>query len=179
MAAQRVVITDVAGRTPNERPGYMASWQARFTGGVAGDTAFTLLNPVGSGKTLLISRAEIALGWDGANGIVFDTYSLTRFTSAVPSGGTAVVPGKVASVQVASVALAQGLTSGLTVAGIVWEATPIRQVARLRTNQYLYVNDIVFNEPIVVLAGEGLGFRLTAIEASGSGFAVTYSWVEI
>ena len=95
--------------------------QSAATG--SGATVFSMRNGSSSTVTIIIERIELMLGFDSVTPLTrsLQSYDLVRFSTATPTGGTALTVAQMYSGDVGTqIADARVLDTGLTTTGVVF-----------------------------------------------------------
>jgi hypothetical protein len=136
-------------------------------------------NGAASTALIFIERIELLLGFDGsaASAGVTARYDLIRFSSATPSGGTALTVAQMYSGDAATqIADARFLDTGLTTTGIVFNPAfaEVGSPAGLGATAHFLRTSI----PLILGPGEGLCIRTSTATAIGITLVGEVAWSE-
>lgn len=145
----------------------------------ANTTVFTIRNPAASTKTVVIESMNLIGTFDSGTPITRTLlrYSLHRFSTATPTGGTAETVIKLnnsnAATQVTDVRF---LDTGLTTTGVVFE-NPFSIIGIPATDGAI-VQYKKETTPLILAPGEGFCIRLNVAAVIGQGISGEIAWSE-
>ena len=157
---------------------YFAGGSMRFTAALASSSAiFALRN--GASKVMRIMEGQITLSFDGTAAASSFQASLRRFTTATPTGGTAITvvlehttdpASTVADARIAAAGTAL-TTTGLVIGAPIYNAI----LPRGATGG---VANFVLTRDVVLEPNEGILIQYDAVGVIGDGIAATFYWGE-
>lgn len=145
----------------------------------ANGTVWTMRNPANSTKVIFIEFINFLMGFDAGTplGRSLQRYDLVRFTSATPSGGTAItVIAADSAASASAVTDVRFADTGLTTAGVTFGAAfcTISVPASDGATNYYKRDNVAFR----LAAGEGLAIRLTVAAVVGQDLTGEIIWSE-
>lgn len=187
--AARVTLYDNAGNEVLKPPtgAYVLPVSVTQSAATAANSTVWAMRYVTGSLTAKIRRIRLAVGFNGtAAAATSVAYHLCRFSTATPTGGTAIGVIKKRNSYAGSVVTdARFLDTGLTVAGVVFE-TPFAQMS-IPVSVTGVINpwevDFVdvgdrFDE-FALVAGEGLAIRLDVVAVAGQIISGYVEWDEV
>lgn len=184
--AARITLYDSAGNELHKEPNgsyLLRIPNARLTAAIAANSAiWTVRN--GSSRTMRIKRISVSAKFDGTAAATTAQFQLQRFTTATPSGGTALTAVKKRTALGSStIADARfNYAAALTVTGVVFEEAFFewgvqRQVSAVSNHDLLA--GLETQEALIELApNEGLAIRLGVVAVIGDALGGYVEWDE-
>lgn len=151
--------------------------QSTSTG--SGATVWTMRNPVGSAKIVLVELINLIMGFDAGTplGRSLQKYDIVRFSAATPTGGSALtVVSADSAASSSAVTDARQVDTGLTTTGVSFGtafATIGCPASDGSTTQFCRQRI-----PIRIAAGEGLAIRLNGAAITGQNLTGEITWSE-
>lgn len=146
----------------------------------ANSSVLSMRNAAASTRTVFIENMTINMDFNAATPVTrtLQTYVFQRFTTATPTGGTALTAGKRDSADAASqVTDIRFLDTGLTTAGVVFDTNSITGIACPTFGTFGQFMD-EGNVAIKLLPGEGLIVRLGVVAVVGQEISGIIRWSE-
>jgi hypothetical protein len=145
----------------------------------SGTTILSMRNGTSSTVTIIIERMELLLGFDSATPAIRSTpcYDLVRFSTATPTGGTAITVAQMYSGDVGTqIADARWLDTGLTTTGVVFN-TPFCTIGIPASDGHTTKYQ---RQDIALMLGVGEGFciRLNGTAVVGQSITGEIVWSE-